>query len=72
MNKTAVLAFLNQQYEARIQRIVDIRYNTPDFEAEPAKKLLHDRLFGEAKQLLKDMDRVKAMSAREFAMIYGG
>lgn len=72
MNKTTVLAVLNQQYEMRIQRIVDIRYNTPDFEAKQAKKELHDRLFDEAKQLLKDMDRVKAMSASEFAMIYGG
>lgn len=72
MNKTAVLSVLNQQFDMRMNRIVDIRCSTPDFEADQAKKELHDRLANEAKQLLKDMDRVETMSAREFAMIYGG
>ena len=71
MNKTTVLAVLEQQYEMRIERIVDILGCTPDYETIPSKKRLHDRLFEEAKQLLNDMDNVKAMSAKEFALLYG-
>ena len=71
MNKTSVLVLLNQQYEMRIKRIVDIRYNHPNFEKDPEMKRLHDRIFEEAKQLLKDMDSVKAMSAEQFAEVYG-
>lgn len=71
MNKTTVLVVLEQQYEMRIKRIADIRYDTPDYETIPSKKRLHDRLFEEAKQLLNDMDNVKAMPAKDFALLYG-
>lgn len=70
MNKTVVLSVLEQQYEMRINSIVALRYNSPNFETNPKKKKLHDRLFEEAKQLLKDMDTVKSMSAEQFAMTY--
>ena len=71
MNKTTVLAVLDQQYKKRIIRIADLIRDNPDHKVAPADQKLYDRLHKEAKILLEDMDRVKAMSAEKFALLYG-